>query len=69
MPPSDQYYTLKQFRIDLQRMVDFCSTTLSRTLSNEERTYYSARKFALIEIQRMTKYMRDPDEIPGEERI
>ena len=48
MPPSDQYYTLKQFRIDLQRMVDFCSTTLSRKLSNEERTYYSARKFALI---------------------
>lgn len=68
MQESDQYYTIRQVKTDLQRMIDFCSTQLSRSLGNEENVYFKSRRFALIEVQRMIKYLRDPEEIPGKEQ-
>ena len=66
MPPSDQYYTIRQVKTDLQRMIDFCSTQLSRSLGNEEIVYFKSRRYALIEVQRMNKYLRD-NEDPGKD--
>ncbi len=64
MPPSDQFYTVRQMRLDLQRAIDFCSTQLSRTLNQEETIYYQARRSAMIEALQISKQLRDFDTIP-----
>lgn len=49
----DDKMTVRQVKRSLEQMIDFTASQLSRNLQNEERTYYSARKFALTECLQM----------------
>lgn len=64
MDNKNNYYTCRQLRADLTRMLEFVRLQLSRTLSPTEEAYYRGRKFCLEEITRLAKHMRDPEEIP-----
>lgn len=67
MDNQNDFYTVKQFKMDLSKMLDFVNLQLTRTLTPTETVYYKARRSALKEVQRMTKYMRDYNEIPGKD--
>lgn len=49
----DSNMTVRQLKRSLEQMLDFTSSQLSRNLQNEERAYYSGRKFALTECMQM----------------